>query len=211
MEHYNITIFRQSRILLSLFLLPVFFLAAIFIGAEINSFVIPIIFMVLVLFLMYYFVIGKMEIMIDDSGKLVFKWKKKILFNFKRIDPVKIAEIETIVLDDRILLKKIKTNAKVIHINNAKIASNDIELLIRRLKIEAEKYDIEIIDSWDEIAKAGYLKIAYNLSTFILILSILSTVLLTVIKGFYPFSLSVLLLFIPQIILYKKQMREKMK
>lgn len=112
-------------------------------------------------------------------------------------------------MDDDILLKKIKTEKSIIHFNNSRILSEDTRLFIQRLKDDAVKYNIKIIDSWDEIAEKGYLKIAYNFSSFILILSITLVIVATIFKGFHPFFLSVLLLFIPKAILYKRQIRHK--
>jgi hypothetical protein len=211
MEEYNIIIFRQSRILLCLFLLPIIFLSSIIIGAETHSFIFSILFLAIGIMLIYYFVIGNLKVIIKNNDKLFFEWKKKFIFNFKPIAPIRINEIKTIVLDEGMLLRKIKTDKDIIYINNAKIIVKDAELFVSRLKNEAEKYNIEIIDSWDEIAKKGYLKIAYTVSSCLLIISILSVIVLTLLKGFNPFSLSVLFLFIPQIILYKKQMRNRIK
>ncbi|WBV61110.1 hypothetical protein PFY12_03075 [Chryseobacterium camelliae] len=209
MKEYNITIFGKKRILLSLFLAPIFFIISIFIGAEFNSLIFPFLFLIIIFFIIYYFVVGNLKIKINDKNELFFEWDKKIIFNYKPIDPIRIDSIKTIILDEGNLLRKIKTDTHIIHINNAKIMTKDADAFISKLKNDANKFDIKIIDSWDELAEKGYLKIAYVLNSWLLILSILLSIFFTILRGFNPFSLSVLLLFIPQMILYNKQMKKK--
>ncbi|MCW1962897.1 hypothetical protein [Chryseobacterium viscerum] len=208
MQEYNITIFRQSRILLCLFLLPVIFLTAIFIGAETNSFVISVLFIIISLLLIYYYIIGRLKITVNEN-ELFFEWRKKIIFNYNPIKSIKINDIKTIVLDEERLLRKIKTHDAVIYINNSKIKSEDVEKFINRLKNDIKKNDIKVIDSWDEFAEKGHLRLAYRINSIVLIISIIIIIIFTVLKGFNPVSLSILLLFIPQMILYQKQMKGK--
>jgi hypothetical protein len=209
MQEYNITVFRQSRILLSLFLAPIIFLVSIFIGAETNSFVFLILFLLISLYLIYYFIVGNLKITIKNEDELFFEWKKKIVFNYKTIKPIKISKIKTIVLDEEKLLRKIKTDDVTIYINNSKINYKQTDEFIDRLKHEIKKYDIRVIDSWDEFSEKGYLKTAYIISSSVLVISIVLAIIFTIIKGFKPALLSILLLFIPQIILYKKQIGNK--
>lgn len=208
MQEYNIIIFRQSRILLGLFLLPVICLTAIFIGAETSSFVTSVLFVIISLFLIYYYIIGNLKITVNEN-ELFFEWKRKIIFNYKPIKSIKINDIRTIVLDEEKLLRKIKTDDTVIYINNSKIKSEDAEKFLDRLKNDIKKYDIKIIDSWDEFSENGYLKLAYRINSTILITSIIIVLIFTILKGFNPVSLSILLLFIPQMILYQKQIKDK--
>lgn len=208
MQEYNIIIFRQSRILLCLFLLPVILLIAIFIGAETNSFIISTLFIVISILLIYYYVIGNLKITISEN-ELFFEWRKKVIFNYEPIKTIKINDIKVIVLDEESLLRKIKTHDTIIYINNSKIKSEEAEKFINRLKNDVKKNDVKIIDSWDEFAEKGYLRLAYRLNSIILITSIIIIIIFTVLKGFNPVSLSILLLFIPQMILYQKQIKNK--
>lgn len=209
MQEYNINVFRQSRVLLSLFLFPVILLMAIFIGAEYNSFIFSVLFLVIAFTLIYYCIIGNLKIIIKNDIELHFVWKKKVFFNYKPIKPIKIIDIKTIVLDEDQLLRKIKTDNNIIYINNSKIRSKDATKFIHILKSNTDKYNFRIIDSWDEFAENGYLKIAYKINSFVLIGSIIVAVIFIILKGFKPALLSILLLFIPQMILYKKQMKNK--
>lgn len=207
MQEYNITIFRQSRILLCLFLLPVIFLTAIFIGAETNSLIISVLFIIMSILLVYYYIVGSLKIT-ATGNELFFEWKKKFMFNYKPIKPIKINDIKTIILDEECLLRKIKTHDTVIYINNSKIKSEEAEKFINRLKNDV-KNEVRIIDSWDEFAEKGYLRLAYRINSIIIITSIVIIIIFTILKGFNPVSLSILLLFIPQMILYQKQMKDK--
>jgi hypothetical protein len=209
MQEYNINVFRQSRVLLSLFLFPVILLMAIFIGAEYNSFIFSVLFLVIAFTLIYYYIIGNLKIIIKNDIELHFVWKKKVFFNYKPIKPIKIIDIKTIVLDEDQLLRKIKTSNTIIYINNSKISSKDATKFIHILKSNMAKHNFRIIDSWDEFAENGYLKIAYKINSFVLIGSIIVAVIFIILKGFKPALLSILLLFIPQMILYKKQMKNK--
>jgi len=209
MQEYNMTVFRQSRVLLSLFLFPVILLMAIFIGAEYNSFIFSVLFLVISFTLIYYYIIGNLKITIKNDIELHFVWKKKFFFNYKPIKPIKIIDIKTIVLDEDQLLRKIKTSNTIIYINNSKISSKDATKFIHILKSKMDKHNFRIIDSWDEFAENGYLKIAYKINSFVLIGCVIIAVIFTILKGFKPALLSILLLFIPQMILYKKQMKNK--
>ena len=153
MEKYKITIFKQSRILLCLFLLPIFVILIIFISAEINSLLITIPLLSLMICLMYYFSVGNLEIIIENNEEMIFEWKNKFIFNYKQIPLVKISDIQTIVVDRNQFIRKIKTHNRTVFINNSKIQSKDAEKFMLRLKNIAVKYDIKIINSWMEIAK----------------------------------------------------------
>lgn len=209
MEKYNITIFNQSRVLLCLFLFPIFLLLTIFIGTEIKSFLVAVLFLTIICSLMYYFMVGNLTVLFKGDDELVFDWKKKYFFNYKPISSIKISNIKTIVLDNDEFLRKIKTDNYTIHINNSKINPLDSDKLISRLKKDLLKYDIRFIDSWDELAEKGFIKIAYIINSGFLVLSIIIIVILTILKGFKPVSLSILLLIIPQLFLYNKQMKNK--
>ncbi|ASK32524.1 hypothetical protein CEY12_21620 [Chryseobacterium sp. T16E-39] len=209
MQEYNITIFRQSRALLSLFLSPILFIISLFIGGEVNSFIITILLFIVGLMIMYYFVIGNLKIIIRSDDEMFFEWEKKFIFNFKSMVPIKISDIKTIVLDEDQFLRKIKTDTITIYINNSKIKQKDADKFIDKLKGEVNKYNIRIIDSWDEFDEKGYIRLAYKINSFVLIVSIIVIIIFTILKGFNPFAFSVLLLFIPQILLYRKQMKSK--
>jgi len=209
-NEYNLTVFRQSRILVALFLSPIILIITILIGAEFKSFIIAVLFLVFSFSIMYYFVVGNLKITIEKDIKLNFKWEKKIIFNYNLIKPININEIESIILDGD-FLRKIRTNSNIIYINNSKIKPKDSNEFIKKLKDYSYEYDIRIIDSWEELQEKGYLKIAYTINSIVIIVSILSIIILTYLKGFKPVSLSIILLFIPQMLLYRAQMKDKIR
>lgn len=211
MQEYNITIFRQSRVILSVFFLPVVIIITIFIGAETHSFFVPVLFLIFSFVSIYYFIIGRLKITFKKD-ELSFEWKKKIMFNYRAIPSIKISDIKTIVLDEGKILKKIKTTNSTIYINNSKIKPEDSDKFISLLiNMIVDKYNVKVIDSWDEFSEKGYLKIAYAINFGVIVISII-TVLILAILGYNIrlFSLALLLLFIPQMLLYRKQMRRKM-
>ncbi|NML59098.1 hypothetical protein [Chryseobacterium cheonjiense] len=207
MHEYNIKIFNQSRVLISLFLLPIFFLLSIFLGAEIHSLLIPILSLLILIFVCYYFCMGNLKVIVKNNNELSFKWEKKLIFNYKPISPLKISDIKTIIVDNGQSLKKIKTDRDTIYINNSNINSKDVVKLIEIIK----GHNIKVIDSWDEFKEKGYAKTAYFINSVVLILSIILFITFTILKGFNPTLLSLFLLWIPQIILYRKQIKSKHK
>ncbi|WP_150114826.1 hypothetical protein [Chryseobacterium sp. IHB B 17019] len=153
MQEYNITIFRQSRVVLSLFLLPILFVLTIFISVETHSIIIAILFITIWILLFYYFSLGSLKITIRND-ELFFEWKKKFIFNYEPIKSIKINDIKVIVVDNGEFLKKIKTNNNTIYINNSRFNAKDAHNFIEKLV----KNNIKVIDSWDEFAEKGYIK-----------------------------------------------------
>ena len=210
METYNITIFRQSRTLFGLFTIPIVLIGSLLAGVEFKITTIPIVICVLYIYMMYYLVIGHLTIIFDDN-ELSFTWRKKLFFNYKPINPIRIDDIRVIVLDDGKFLRKIKTSKEIIFINNSKIGSRESNRFIYALRNYIKTRDVEIIDSWDDFERSGYLTIAYRINSLILISTILIVIFFIIIKGFKSGFLLVLLLFIPQMLLYKQQMKSKLK
>jgi len=209
MKQYELTIFRQNRILLVVLIFPISLLTALFIGLEIKisilNIIIPISFLGIVGFGLYYFTIGHL-IITQKENRLEFEWNKKAIFNYDNIEPIEINQIETIVIDQDQLLKKIITQDRVVKINNGKIKQKDSSEFIDFLTKNA---NARIIDSWDVWDEKGWLKTAYRINTILLTLFIGIVVVYTVLKGFN----SRLLLFAPfliiELILYQQQMKRK--
>ncbi|WP_131725489.1 MULTISPECIES: hypothetical protein [unclassified Chryseobacterium] len=207
---YKITTFKQSRILRCLFLLPLSVIIALVISAEINSLLIIIPIFAITLFLMYYYSVGKLQIVIENEKILVFIWSRKNFFNYKKLPSVQIKDIRTIVLDNGEFLKKIRTENQTIYINNSKIDRKNIKKLILKLQEITKNENLKIIDSWDEVAEKGLIKIAYKINLLILLFSTVVIIIFSILKELNPASFAVFLLIIPQIILYHKQMKNKL-
>lgn len=210
MQKFQITIFRQSRVIAALLLTPIVLLLFLIIAARYNMFLIPFFLFIVYLLLIIYFVKGSLTIIIED-GILVFQWKRKLIFNFNPINAVPLKEIKSIILDNGKFLRKIKTAENTILINTTKIAVKDADRFISVLRSEIRKYDAKILNSWDEVEEKGFLKIAYIISSIILYLSILIVLVFILLKGFRTNLLFVVILLIPQLILYRQQMKESLK
>ncbi len=209
MKQYELTIFRQNRVLLIVLMIPISLLISIFIGLEITipilNIIIPISFLSIVGFGLYYFSIGHL-IIAHKENRLEFQWNKKAIFNYDNIEPIEINQIETLVIDQDQLLKKIITADRIVRINNVKIKQKDSSEFIDFLTKNA---NTRIIDSWDVWDEKGWLKIAYRINSILLVIFIGVVVFYTITKGLN----SRLLLFAPflisQLFLYQIQMKRK--
>ncbi len=210
MQKFELTIFRQSRVLLGLFLTPVALIGLLILGAELNSILIGLILFAIYLLTLYYFIVGHLTITVDN-GQLKFNWTRKLIFNYDNIQPINIADIKTIVIDNGQLLRKIITNDGTIKINNAKVQQKDSLKFIYELGVLTKENNVREIDSWDEWADKGYIKTAYRINTVILVLATVLVTFAILKKGFNSRHLFLVLLFIPQLFLYGQQMKQKIK
>jgi hypothetical protein len=208
MEKFEITVFRQSRVLVGLFLTVFAFMGCVILGAEIKNLLAGLLVFVVFLLSVCYFVVGNLTICIDNE-ELKFSWKEKLLFNYKDIEPINLLEIKELVIDNGMFLRKIKTTDRTIRINNAKILYKDAGRLISRLRVLTKVNHVKIIDSWDEWKEKGFIRIAYIINSTILILAFLVVTIFIVLKGFNSRQLFVFLLVVPQLYLYGRQMKEK--
>lgn len=183
MQKFDLTIFRQSRVLIGIFLTPFVFIGLILLGIELGNIFIGLLLFCVYLFTLYYFVVGHLTITVDNE-QLKFSWTKKLFFNFKNIEPLNITDIRTIVIDNGLLLRKIITNNRTIKINTTKIQQKDTSKLICQLGILTEQNNVRKIDSWDEWADKGYIKTAYRINSIILVLVTIITISVIVKKGF---------------------------
>ena len=211
MRQFELTIFSQSRILLIVLFFPISFLTALFLGITIDiqilNIVTPFLFLGLVGFGLYYFAVGHLKVT-QIENRLEFEWNKKLLFNYNEIDPIEINQIETMVIDQNQLLKKIITAERVVKINNGKIYRKDSAKFIHFL---TENSNARVIDSWDVWNEKGWLRTAYRINTIILTLFIGIVIVFTILKGFNSKLLLFAPLLISQLFLYQIQMKGKEK
>ena len=210
MQKFELTIFRQSRVLIGLCLTPFALIGLLILGAELNSILIGLLLFAFYLLTIYYFVVGHLTITVDN-GQLKFNWTKKLIFNYDNIQPVNINDINTIVIDSGQLLRKIVTKDRTIKINNAKVQQKDALKFIYALGILTKENNVREIDSWDEWADKGYIKTAYRINTVILVLGSGFVTFAIIKTGFNSRHLFLVLLFIPQLFLYGQQMKQKLK
>ena len=210
MQKFELTIFRQSRVLLGLFLSLIALIGLLILSVGLISFFIGLILFAVFLFTVYYFVVGHLLISIENE-QLTFNWRRKRIFNFDAIEPINIADIKTIVIDNEQFLRKIITTDRTIKINNAKVQQKDASKFIRQLVVLTKKNNVRKIDSWYEWVDKGYIKTAYRINTVILIVAIVIVTFFIITKGFNSRHLFLVLLSIPQLFLYRQQMKQKIK
>ena len=210
MQPYKLTIFRQSRVLFGLFLLPFAFIGLLLLGFQIGIFILGLFFFVIYLLLYYYFTVGHLTISIKNEH-LHFTWKKKVVFNYKQVDDLPLANIRTIVIDNGRFLRKLIMDNKTVFINTTKVNPNDNLKLIHFLQTFAKNNNIRVINSWRNWVDNGYLKTAYRINIASIVIAFIIVCLFIARKGFSSWQLSVFLLFIPQLFLYGQQMNLEMK
>ena len=211
MKQFELTIFRQSRVLLIVLFFPISLLTAIFIGLTINipilNIITPFLFLGLFGFGLYYFAVGHLTVT-QKEKTLEFTWTKKAIFKYNDISPIEIDKIETLVIDQNELLKKIITQDRVVKINNSKIYKKDSAKFIDFL---TKNSNARVIDSWDVWDEKGWLKTAYRINTIILTSFIGIVVIYIILKGFNSRLLLFTPLLISQLFFYQLQMKSKKK
>ena len=217
MDTYNLTIFNQSRIIVIVFLAPVALIGSFLLGLEFmpkNYFwVLTLPLLTILLGVLFYFAKQSLKIECKENT-LSFEWKRKLFFNYSPIDPVSISEIETIVIDQNQLLKKIITTDREINISNGKLLMKDSQRFINKLRSIISQNNGRVIDSWDVWQEKGYLKWALRINTVIIVLITGILIIFGLVKGFDkipPTSFFMLVFFLPQMLLYQKQMTNKNK
>lgn len=214
MKKYKLTIFNQSRVIAIVFLLPISFLSSLFIGLELMSknyfWVVSIPVFLVLSGLMYYFTKGDLNVEFDEKY-LIFKWKRKLFFNYPAIESIAVKEIKTIVVDQNQLLKKIITSDRVLKISNGKLLMKDSQKFINLLVSIINQNGGRMIDSWDVWKEKGFFRIAYLINSFVLVSVLLVVIGFIAIKGFDNRLLFFIPLSISQLFLYRGQMKEKLK
>jgi len=197
MKEFQLTIFRQNRILLVIFLMPITLLASLFTALELNhleplNFIIGGAIFLLVGIALFHLSVGRLTVKLDDQT-LKFQWKHKTLFNYNPIEPVQLQDIRTLVINEGILLKEIQTDERRIEIGTAKILTKDSTAFLDFLR---SRTNAEQIDSWDVWKRRSWLALAYRMNTFILVIFGIIIISFISIKGFN----SALLLYIPLVL-----------
>jgi hypothetical protein len=210
---YKLLIFKESRILAAIFLFAAGFIWPILFSTKITNPLLGWITAITVdsifVYLLGYYCYGKLIILIENDY-MSFFWQRKFAFNYKRIEPVRVSEINQITIDEDIILRKIIAGNRSISINNtrpSKWMRSDSIKLISHLRNQIP--ELKINDSWDDFADKGFLKIALKINSLILIVSFIVMLLFIINKGFHSKYLLFLIFTIPQLTLYQIQMRQK--
>lgn len=216
MRTFNVLIYRQSRVLLSVLIFIILMFPILLLPTHIdNSFfqwTIRVFGFIGLILLLRYFSVGRL-IVTFENNKLKFVWNNKLIFKYRDIPTIDISEIKSIVLDNQgQILRKIFTVDKEIvlgHGNPNNFFKSDSQEFISFLTSEVK--NLKIKDSWDVWVEKGYLIWALRINTTILILGILLVIIFIFTKGFDSRHLLMLIFIIPQLILYQTQMKTKIK
>ena len=215
-KKFSIVVFKQSRVVLSIFAFAILFLPVLILPSHIDDNLLQItvtVVGILALFgLLFYFSYGRLTVTLNDEN-LHFEWRPKLLFNYARIPEVKLSEINRLVIDQGEVLRKISTHSTEITLGHNRpnnLIKSDAQEFIAFLTGLPGNY--KVVDSWDVWAEKGYLKWALRINTGILIGSVGILIFYAATKGFnqIPSASFFLLLFIlPQTFLYQKQLKSK--
>lgn len=210
MTEYRIKVIKQKRLLISILLVSIIFPFCFLIPTQFELIIwkitVPILTVGILGILLFYFTVGHLRITLENR-KLDFQWKRKPILNFKEYNSIGIDEITTIIVEQGIFLRKLKTENSVIELGGIKSKNVDSLKLLNLLKTETS---VKPKDSWDVWKERGWLKIAYRINLLILIIATGIVITFIILKGFD----SKLLLFIPlvlsQLFLGHLQMKDKL-
>jgi len=175
MNEIELTVSRQSRILIGIIVLgisaPVLFIIGVKIDIPMKQILLPMTLIFLVFGLLHFFIIGKLIIRYSENT-LDFEWKKRILFENNVIKPVSINEIKTLVVDEGVYLRKIITNNRIIEINNIKTTKDDFHLFLENLILTVENNNGKVINSKKYSEQFGYNDFSFHTTIILLTASI---------------------------------------
>ena len=202
-QTFKLTITNQKRVIIALLLFPFVIIGVLYISSKFNPGIGFLMFLVM-LFLIYYFVIGKLNISIEND-EIYFEWKKKLFFNYIDIQNIKEADIEKVIVDDGQFLRKIITKNRTINLSTSKIKSKDAYSLISYFSQKSKTQNIEIKDSWGNI-NPKRLKIIYMISWFVIVASILIFIVTSIFKGFKP-NMFYIIGIVPMLFVYLQRIK----
>ena len=210
MTEYNIKVIKQNRILLSILIVAIGLPFCLFLSTKLETDFIKIAFLLLTIvilsILLYYFSFGQLKITLLEN-QLNFKWKQKPIFNFKNYNSIKINEITSIIVEQGIHIKKLKTKDSEIELGGLKNQNVDSKKLLKLLR---KRTDVKPKDSWDVWQEQGWLKTAFRINLSILVCSILIVIIYIVLKGFNLKLLLIMPLILSQLVFYHLHMKSKM-
>ena len=204
--------------MISIFAFAILFLPGLLLPSHIDNsilqFVVTVLGIIGLFGLLVYFSYGRLNVTYDNES-LHFEWQSKLLFNYAEIPDIELNEIKRLVIDQGQILRKIVTDKTEITLGNNRpnnVFKSDSQVFIDFLTDQVENK--EIIDSWDIWAEKGYLKWALRINTIILLAVIGILGFFAVTKGFDkipPASFFMLIFFLPQMFLYQRQMKNRIK
>ncbi|WP_282124781.1 hypothetical protein [Algibacter mikhailovii] len=204
--------------MISLFTFVILFIPVLLLSSQIENSILQLVVTALGIIglfgILLYFSYGRLNVTFENDT-LHFEWQKKLLFEYAKIPDIELNEIKCLVIDQGQILRKIITDKVEITLGNNRpnnILKSDSQSFINFLSKEIQGK--EIIDSWDIWVKKGLLKWALRINTMILIVVVGILGFFAATKGIEkipPASFFMLIFLLPQMILYQKQMKNKIK
>jgi hypothetical protein len=168
MKSFDIKVARGSRIFIALINFAGSVALAFYSNQLLENILIkimtPIFLIGMIAGLSLYYVYANLTVTLTDD-KLQFKFKKKLFFNYPPINDIYIKDIRTIVIDNN-SVRKIITRDQKISICSLRSDTDDALDFIEFLKMKPRA---RVLDSWDVIKEAGYLKIIYVINILFIV------------------------------------------
>ncbi|KAA3615251.1 MAG: hypothetical protein D8M58_22225 [Calditrichaeota bacterium] len=156
-------------------------------------------------YLVFRFCSGK--ILVEQStNSFKFKWIDRPFLDFRKLNPIIISEIKSIVVDDNGHIRKINTDIFTLKVNSFKQKNDEAEFL-ECLNLVAKENNLQIIDSWDIWNEKGYLKNAYRINQAIIVILFLYAIIENYFKSIH---LLILIFMVVQLISYHFLIKSKM-
>jgi len=175
MNEFELLVNRQYRVVIGILAFGVSMPGLLVLARKIDTpnmkILIPLLLLLLLFYLLYKFVSGKLIIKYWNN-KLDFEWRRRILFERKDIEPVSISDIKTLVIDEERFLRKIITVDRIIEINNGKSKKNDFHLFLKKLILIVEDNNGRVIDSKQYSSEKGYDDFSFHLTIMLFAASI---------------------------------------
>ena len=220
MKKFSVTILNHTRIFIAFLLVLTTIYFSIKIAIEIENLLIaisfPIFLVIIILILSVYSIYGILHITVIND-ELLFSWKRKYMFNFKKVENIKLKDIKTLVINNSKLdnsgsmelLSKIITNNKEIKLVIGALWRRDADEFIEFMKRNTNAI---IVDSWHIYKKNGVLNVLYYLSLLILVIGagiIITTFIIGIKVKFHLifYFIGVCSILISNMLLLKQKMR----
>jgi len=166
MKKLNIPVLKMSRmifgVLLISFITPIFWLPILNENIESNEIIIRLLGVILIIIFVYFSTTGKMILKISDTC-IDLKWKRKIVFEKNINEKINLIDINSLIIDNDIFLRKIITTNKEIEISNTRPVSTEFQIFVSQLKKYVLKNGGHIITSKEHLKKKGYYEFSFEL------------------------------------------------
>ena len=203
-QTFDLTIANPKRVLATLLLFPITIIISVIIGNVFNI-VFGILSILFFPYMLWYFAIGNLTITIEDEI-INFNWEKKLIFNYKKIQSLNQSQIDKVIVDKGLFLRKIIIGTQEIDISTSTIKPKDAAKLISYFNhlSKTEKSPL-IKNSWENYSKKK-LKLFYTLNWLVLLVVLILLIFMIITKGFNP---KILFAFGPifMLIMYGKQIK----